>query len=63
MTKKEKLLAIDTYEEYNRRRNEFKGIKADKEMLDHIAKLFPETTTSKEELFKTPPSKGGTIGK
>ena len=63
MTKKEKLLAIDAYEEYNRRRSEFKGIKPDKEMLDHIAKLFPKTTTSKEEVSKTPPSQGGTIGR
>lgn len=63
MTKKEELLAIKTYEEYNRRRSEFAGIKPDKEMFEHIAKLFPKTTTSKEELFKSPPSQGGSIGR
>lgn len=63
MTKKEELLAIKTYEEYDKRRNEFKGIKPDKEMFEHIAKLFPKTTTSREELCKTPPDKGGTIGR
>lgn len=61
MTKKEELLAINTYEEYDRRREEFKGVKPDKEMFEHIANLFPKTTTSKEELYKNPPSSGKSL--
>ena len=53
----------DAFDENGNFRSEFEGVKLDKEMLDHIAKLFPKTTTSKEELFKTPPSQGGTIGR
>ena len=57
MTKKEEFLQIETYEEFNRRRNEFSGLKMDGEILKHAAKIFPQTTSTKEELFKIPPEK------
>lgn len=60
---KEEFMSISTYEEFNERRNEFKGMKLDKEMREHAAKLFPKASATTEELFKTPPSKGGTIGR
>lgn len=58
MLKKEEVLAIKTYEEFDRRRDEFEGTEMDKEMFEHIAKLFPKVTASKEELYRTPPGQG-----
>lgn len=44
MTTKEKFLAIQTYDEYDRRRNEFKGLDgADKDILRHLADIAPKT--------------------
>lgn len=63
MTKREELLRITSYEEFNKRRAEFKGIKMDKEIREHVAKLFPKVSSTTEELYKTPPNKGGTIGR
>ena len=55
MTKKEEFLKIETYEEFDRRRAEFQGMKMDQETLGHAAKIFPKVSSTKEELFKTPP--------
>lgn len=63
MITKDDFMKIDTYEEFNKRREEFRGLKMDKEMLKHACSLFPKASSAKEELYKTPPSKGGTIGR
>ncbi len=58
MTQKETFLKIDSYEEYQRRREEFKGLEVDEDVRDHIKRLFPKVSNTKEELFKTRPSNG-----
>lgn len=66
MTDKEKFLAIDTYEEFDKRRGEFKSLKlSDKEIRDHIAKIFPKPYGGNDELYKTPlePGKKRIIGR
>lgn len=63
MTKKEIFLSIKTYEEFDRRREELKGMGMDSEILKHAAEIFPKVSDTKEELCKTPPSLGGTIGR
>ena len=62
MTKREEILRIESYEEFDKRREEFRGIKIDKELFDHISKMFPKASNTKEELFKIPPNQGGRIG-
>lgn len=43
MTDKEKILAIKTYEEFDKRRNEFDTIDVtDKEILSHLDSIFPK---------------------
>lgn len=63
MTAKEQLLEIKTYEEYLEKRNTLQGLKPDKEVIEHLAKIFPRTSNTREELYKTPPKDGGTIGR
>lgn len=48
MSKKEDLLAIKTYEEYDRRRDEFRGELdfTDPEILTHMNKLYPKLDNS-----------------
>lgn len=60
---KDEFLKISSYAEFMERRKEFEGVKLDKEMLEHASKLFPKVSNTKEELYETPPSKGGTIGR
>ena len=62
MTKREERLRIESYEEFDKRREEFRGIKIDKELFDNISKMFPKASNTKEELFKIPPNQGGRIG-
>ena len=40
-TLKEKFLEVKNYEEFEARREEFNGLRLDKEVLDHTAKIFP----------------------
>lgn len=66
MTKeeKEKFLSIKSYDEFNMRRNEFESLSMrDKEVRNHVRKIFPKLKKTDEELFKTPPNQGGTIGR
>ena len=63
MSAKEKFLQMNTYEEYEERRDELKGLKPDKEVVEHLSKLFGNVSDTTEELYKTPPSQGGTIGR
>lgn len=59
MTAKEKFLAVGSYEEFDRRRDEFKELKiTDKEVREHVRKIFPKVSNTKEELYKTPPQAG-----
>ena len=59
MTAKEKFLAVGSYEEFDRRRDEFKELKmTDKEVREHVGKIFPKVSNTKEELYKTPPQAG-----
>lgn len=49
MSKRDEFLNIKTYEEYDRRRDEFKGvlnIPADKEVTEHWNSLFPKLDNS-----------------
>lgn len=54
MNQKEAFLKIESYSEYVKRRDEFKGLKIDQEVLGHMAKIFPKVSGTKEELFKNP---------
>ncbi|MEG0687179.1 MAG: hypothetical protein RR466_00625 [Hungatella sp.] len=58
MTAKEKFLETKSYEEFNQRREEFKGLKFDKDVLDHMQEIFPKPYGGNEELYKTPPEPG-----
>ncbi|MDE7299552.1 MAG: hypothetical protein K2N94_12105 [Lachnospiraceae bacterium] len=55
MTKREEFLNIKTYEEFDRRREEFRGMPVDKEMLQHASQLFGKSPNPPEELYRTPP--------
>lgn len=57
MTDKEKFLSIQTYEEFDKRRGEFKELSmADEEIRKHAGKIFPEPKNyTTEELYRTPP--------
>lgn len=63
MTEKERFLQLKSYEEFDRRREEFETLKFDKDIVAHMAKIFPKPSNTKEELYKTPLNKGGTIGR
>ena len=62
MTPKERLLQMQTYEEFDRNRHLFDGMLPDKEIIEHLTKITPKVSNTKEELYKIPPRKGGTIG-
>lgn len=58
MSKKEQLLSITTYEEFNRRREEFRGLELDEDIKKHLSKIFPKCYGENEELYKTCPEPG-----
>ena len=58
MTPKEKLLQMKTYEEFDKNRDKFKGLKVDPEIIAHLSKITPKSPNPPEELYKTPPGKG-----
>ena len=53
MSLKEELLKITTYEEFDQRREEFRGLKMDDDVKTHLSKIFPKCYVGKEELYKT----------
>lgn len=55
MTPKERLLQMKTYEEYRQGRELLNGLKPDKEVLEHLSKLFGKSPNPPEELYRTPP--------
>ena len=63
MTEKERFLSLKSYEEFDRRRQEFRTLKFDKEIVDHMSKIFPKPSETTEELYKTSRRQGGSIGK
>lgn len=54
MTAKEKFLKIQSYEEFDRRREEFKEMKTDKEILIHASKNIFKKGSLLQGLSKTP---------
>lgn len=54
MTAKEKFLQIESYEEFDRRREEFKDLKMDKDILHHASKHIFQKGSLKQGLSKTP---------
>lgn len=58
MTAKEKFLQLKSYEEFDKRREEFKGLKPDKEVMEHFTKITPKSPNPSYELYKTNPEKG-----
>ena len=54
MTQKEILLQMKTYEEFDRNREAFKGIKPDKDIIEHLSKITPKSPNPQEELYKIP---------
>ena len=55
MTPKKRLLQMKTYEEYRQGRELLSGLKPDKEVLEHLSKLFGKSPNPPEELYRTPP--------
>ena len=54
MTEKEKFLKLESYEEFDQRRDEFKALKFDKDIISHMSKLFGKSPNPPEELYRTP---------
>lgn len=52
MTGKEKFLAIQTYEEFDRRREEFRDVPLDKEIVKHMDKIFPKLSPINEKVHE-----------
>ncbi len=55
MITKQEALAITTYDEFDKRRDEFEGFNWDKETTRYILSLFPEPSGCTEELYRTHP--------
>lgn len=64
MTDKEKFLAIENYEEFDRRRSEFKKLSmADPEIRKHVKKIFPKIENyTEEELYSYLPDGRRVLG-
>lgn len=62
MTPKERLLQMKTYEEYERKRGELKGLKPDKEVIEHLSKLFGRSPNPQEELYSYLPDGRKVLG-
>ena len=64
MTDKEKFLSIETYEEFDKRRSEFKELSmADPEIREHAGKIFPKLKNyTEKELYTTLPNGKKVIG-
>ena len=49
MSLKDEFLKIETYEKFDRRREEFRELKYDKEIGEHLDKIFPEAFAPKDK--------------
>ena len=61
MSMKEEFMKLKSYEEFDSRRNEFKGLKTDQDVVAHMGKIFPKLASNGinkdgtiEELKKEP---------
>ena len=63
---REELLKVTTYEEFNRRREEFRQLskitKKDRELIQHISNLFPKVDDYEGELYTLFPDGSKMIG-
>ena len=66
LSQKEEFMKLKNYEEFELRRDEFKGLKIDADIITHMAKIFPKLTSNGLdedgniiELFKTPKGRDG----
>ncbi|MCX4268002.1 MAG: hypothetical protein OSJ62_04985 [Lachnospiraceae bacterium] len=63
MTDKEKFLSILTYEEFDKRRGEFRELSmSDKDVLEHASKIFGKSPNPLEELYTILPNGKRVIG-
>ena len=62
MTQKEKFLGLKSYVEFDERREEFKGLKFDKDIIEHMSKIFPKPYGGQEELYSYQPDGRMVIG-
>lgn len=62
MTEKEKFLQVKSYAEFDKRREEFKGLKFDKDVIDHMTKIFPKPYGGHEELYSYLPDGRRVLG-
>ena len=49
MNQKEEFLKIKSYEEFDKSRDKFKGLKFDKEIIEHLGKIFPTVELHEED--------------
>lgn len=49
MNQKDELLKIETYEEFDRRREEFRNLKIDNEIRAHLSKIYPKAYAPKDK--------------
>lgn len=54
MTQKEKLLKMESYEEFDQNRKLFDGLKPDKDIIEHLSRISPKSPNPQEELYKAP---------
>ena len=62
MTQKEKFLEVKSYAEFDERREEFEGLKFDKDITRHMPKIFPKPYGGREELYSYLPDGRMAIG-
>ena len=46
---KQKFIEIESYEEFDRRREEFIGLKFDEDIRKHLGKIFPKAYAPKDK--------------
>lgn len=45
---------MKSYEEFDRNRELFKGMKPDKDIIEHLSRITPKSPNPQEELYKIP---------
>ena len=49
MTQKEEFLKIQSYEEFDKKRDRFKGLKVDRDIKEHMKNVFPKIKPNKHD--------------
>ncbi len=62
MTKKKIFLQLSSYEEFDKRREEFAGLKFDRDIVHHMSEIFPKPSNTKEELYSFLPDGRRVLG-